>query len=109
MKSIFFIWLIFVCLFGYQAIWHYKKVGKSFPLFTTEGGKVAAINGIQTTENAFRKFVVDVNEYIKNYNESSSSQNKMAASGYFLAALTALFSAWLELKAYKRRKEESSV
>ena len=42
-----------------------------------------------------KDFVKDFNEYLSVQNETSRKANERAALGYFLAALTALFSMWL--------------
>ena len=57
---------------------------------------VGRINGVSTGMAEMREAV---NAYIDDYNNSTRKQNLFAAAGYGLAALTALFSMGMEIKA----------
>jgi hypothetical protein len=62
-------------------------------------GSVGKINGTPV-HTGFKNFVKDFNSYLDDQNRSVRFQNWLAAIGYFLAALTALFSMFLTIDRY---------
>lgn len=87
------IWLVFCAIFLALGIFHWWLSTHAFPPLTMNlKGSVAKVNGIPTANKAFKNFVNEVNNYIRNYNESSKWQNLAATVGYFSATLMAFIS-----------------
>lgn len=99
MKMLSIIWLIFAVLFGILGYFHWKTSGKSIPPFQISSRpfdrqvtvKIAGAD----VDKPLKDFARDFNSYLRQYNESSRIQNRIAALGYFLASGTALFSMFL--------------
>ena len=61
------------------------------------GPMAGKINGLSTGASEFKEFLMDFNEYLDVYNESTIKQNYVASMGYFLAASTAFISMYLSM------------
>ena len=99
------IWLFFTFVFVTLSIFHFIKSGKKVSKFQFKGRPMAS-SGSMTVLGAdldepLKNFVEDLNSYIKNYNNSTSLQNRLAAFGYIAAAIIAFVSLLLELKIIK--------
>ena len=95
------IWLIFTLLFFLLAVYHWRLSKKNFPIFQlpeiphwrpTSGIPVNTGLADEDIMRAFSNFRDGFNSYIKDYNESSRSQNRLQAFGYLVATLTAILS-----------------
>ena len=93
MKIISIIWLIFTILFSYLSYYHYQQSKINYPEFkVTEIKGVKIIAGGMSIEQPLRDFAKDFNEYLNKQNKSNEKQNKFSATGYLIAAFTALLS-----------------
>ncbi len=94
------IWLIFVIIFASFGIYHFIESTKDIPSIKLELKKpvIGSVVGVSTGIGAVKKFAKEMSEYVDNYNKSSKRQNRIAALGYFAAALTALVSMGIELR-----------
>ena len=103
------IWLIFTLMFAILGFTHLRASRTSIDKFEAEPVEYnppdvkwdGALTNVEV-DKPLRKFVQDFNLFIESYNKSASCQNKLAAYGYFLAALTALFSMILEIKSKRK-------
>ena len=92
MNPITIIWAIFTSLFFGLTLFHVFSAYRSIPPFKIKSdGSVGKINGTPV-HTGFENFVIDFNSYLDDQNRSVRSQNWLTAIGYFLAAITALFS-----------------
>ena len=93
MKMVSIIWLVFTVLFFVLGCLNWGISKQSIPPFQVSGRpfdrqvtvKIAGAD----VDKPLRDFADDFNSYLKQYNESSRKQNKIAAFGYFLASGTA--------------------
>ena len=105
-RGVFVLWLIFAAVFGGLGIRHWIDSGKDIPAFEVKeltggrGGDVE-IFGVSVDE-PLRQFGKDFNGYLADQNESNRNANLFTAVGYFLASLTAIFSAMLVRRGAKR-------
>ena len=97
------IWFIFFLLFTGLGIFHSAESRKSLPSIQLkfEGPVAGKIDGVSTGIGAIKKFANDLKKYIQELNKSTQKQNLITALGYFAAALTALFSMFIEIKTSK--------
>lgn len=95
------IWLIFALVFGLLAYHHWQLSKKISPQFRppeipywepTEGIPINTGIADADIKKAFDDFSDGLNSYIKDYNESYSTQHRLQAFGYLAALGTALFS-----------------
>jgi len=101
------IWLIFSILFFALCVWHLKQSKHTIPPFEVTKRKfeqpgspviVKANNFLGTPlDQPLKDFTNDFNKYLENKNKSNRKMNRLAACGYFLAALTALSSMVVEI------------
>ncbi len=93
------LWLIFAVLFGWLSSVHWIESGRTIPPFEVEvlvpEGVEVAILGV-SIDKPLQKFGSDFNTYLADQNKSNQNANRNTAYGYFLAFLTAVFSAILE-------------
>jgi hypothetical protein len=95
------IWLIFAGLFFGLGHYHNVKAKETMPKievkrYPSDNSTSIKRGGIPSEQRLF-DFGDDFNEYIDNQNESNRRANLYAAYGYYLASLTALFSAFLSV------------
>jgi len=93
------IWFIFAGLFFGLGHYHNVKAKETMPKievkrYPSDNSTPINRGGIPIEQRLF-DFGDDFNEYIDNQNESNRRANRYAAYGYYLAGLTALFSAFL--------------
>ena len=84
-------WLAFCFIFLVLAIFHLWLSTHTLPLLDIKAD-LAKISGIPTANKMMDEFQNEVNDYIKNYNESLKWQNIAATVGYFGALLIAFLS-----------------
>ena len=94
------IWSLFFLLFAGLGIFHSIESHKSLPSVELkfEGPVAGKISGVSTGIGAIKKFANDLKKYIQELNKSTQKQNLITALGYSAAALTALFSMFIEIK-----------
>jgi len=106
MKKLSIIWLIFVLLFISLGFFHLNASRKSISPFQLSERPfdkyVSAEIAGADIDKPLKDFARDFNSYLGDYNKSSRKQNRIAASGYFLALLTAIFS--MVLTFYHQRR-----
>ncbi len=89
MISIICVWIIFTFIFLGLSIYHFvlsKKKVAELNKTTMSSGRVEIL-GLD-----INKFANGVNSFVDDYNASTTKQNRIAAAGYLLAALVAIFS-----------------
>jgi hypothetical protein len=91
------VWLLFVGIFLSLYYQHASEAKKSISdlRMTRQFDTTPSTRSWVDSQQPLANFVRDFNDYLKKYNESSRAANQLAACGYFVAALTALFSAIL--------------
>lgn len=94
------IWLIFAILFFVLGRRHWDASKKDIPHFELSerplAGQVLVEIGGADVDQPIRDFAADFNSFVNEQNESSRRQNKYSAYGYWMAALMALVSTFLE-------------
>ena len=100
MKKPSIIWLVLAILFISLGFFHLNASRKSVSPF--QPSEEYAGLDIKLVGISIKSFVCELNSYIDHYNESTRRQNRIAAFGYFLASLTAIFS--MVLTFYHQRK-----
>lgn len=90
------IWVVFTVIFAYLGFSHWIISEKTTPPFelpkrTTAVNVEISIGG-SDLDQPIKDFTLAVNSSLKEQDKLASKQNKIAATGYWAAALTALFS-----------------
>jgi hypothetical protein len=108
------IWLVFAALFLILGRWHWIESKSAMPPFELtkremdrpdSGVRFKIDIGGTPLDKPLADFVKDFNEYLSAQNDTSRKANLRAAWGYFVAALTALFSMFLQwLEPFQRWK-----
>jgi len=106
MRTLVIIWFIFALLFSVLAIIHLNASTKKVALFKISERLYNKRPDVEIKidfagsdiDEPLENFVKDFNSYINDYNKTSRDQNRIAALGYFLAALTAIVSMILTLR-----------
>ena len=98
--AVIIIWIIFALVFLGLSIFHFVQSGKRITQFQVSErpliqGKVI-VKGADI-DKPLKDFVNDFNSYIDNYNKLTAKQNRIAAFGYLLASIVAIFSLILVL------------
>jgi len=94
------IWVIFAVFFGILSCSHFKASKTRVPPFELTTRPDAGIGQAQIlgadVDQIITDFAADFNRYLSTENEASTKGHRLAAGGYLLAALTALFSLGLQ-------------
>jgi len=100
-KALAAIWVVFAIIFCCLAAYHFQATNSVIPDFVVPErpfGRNATVNILGApTDAPLKEFAKAVNEYTHAQNESSQQQNWISFFGYVVAALTAFFSAVIEL------------
>jgi len=104
-KSLALIWLFFSLMRLVLGFVHIRAAMKTikpikFSVSDTTGRKISA-----AAQEELNRLISEVNDYIENFNQSSSRQNIITAFGYYAASLTALFSMLLFLRSVMLRDQ----
>jgi len=96
------IWLIFAALFLVLGVWHLSESKSATPPFELTERAYAELGTVNMlgsdVDEKIEDFVDDFNEYLSDQNKASKKVNQLAAFGFFVAALTALFSMFLAVR-----------
>lgn len=99
--SVLLIWFIFAGLFFGLGYYHNVKAKETMPKIEVKRYLSDNFTSIKRggipNEQRLIDFGDDFNKYIDKENESNRRANRCAAYGYYLAGLTALFSAFLSV------------
>jgi len=95
------LWLIFVGIFLHLGLQHLSDAKRGIPPFPTpERKELSRIGNIQIAgqdlDKPIKDFVTGFNDYLTKRNESNRDANRRSAWGYFMAALTAFVSMFIE-------------
>ena len=98
MKLLWLVWLLFAVVFFGLGTWHLVQSTSAIPPFTITQRPVPGSMGLMglDVDKPLTDFAAEFNAYLSTQNEASRKANLMATCGYFLAAMTALFSMWLQ-------------
>jgi len=94
------IWIIFVLVFLGLSIFHFIQSGKKVTHFKVSERPLTQLTvdiAGADIDKPLKDFVNDFNSYIDNYNKLTAKQNRIAAFGYLLASIVAIFSLILVL------------
>ena len=96
------IWLLFAAVFVILGVWHLSKSRSATPPFELTERAYEELGAVRMlgsdVDEKIEDFVDDFNEYLSDQNEASRKANQLAAFGFFVAALTALFSMFLAVR-----------
>ena len=90
------LWFVFAVVFLVLGCFHWKEASKRISHFSiserplSQMGRVGILGA--DIDKPLQDFAGDFNNYLDDYNQTTSKQHKMQAIGYWVASIIAVFS-----------------